>query len=286
MAEDPMSNPAQIHRAETFRALHDRSPVLVLPNAWDAGSARLFEAAGFPAVATTSGGVAWSLGHADGERAPFGELLEAARRILRSVTVPVSVDMESGYGATPDAVAASVGAMIEAGAVGINLEDSIAGGAGLRDIEEAAARIAAARAAAQEAGVPIVINARVDVWMAGFDDDPAARFDQGLRRARRYLAAGADCVYPIGLADADGIAAFVAALDAPVNVGARPGMPDLAELARLGVARVSTATRLVAAAYAAADHAARELVASGTFDGLAAALGHADIDRLFAGESA
>lgn len=270
-----------IERAQRFRALHDRRKLLLLPNAWDAGSARVFEDLGFDAIATTSGGIAWSLGHADGEHVPLAEVIAAVRRIVRVTSVPVSVDFEAGYGASPEAVAASVRAVIDAGAVGINIEDGIEH-ARLRDSGDAAERIAAARDAAREAGLPIVINARVDTWIVPSDAGAEDRIDETLRRARAYLAAGADCVYPIALADPGVIARICAALDAPVNVGARAGMPGVAELARLGVARVSTATRLAALALSSAREAALRLRDEGRFDALEAAFGYPDMQRLLA----
>ncbi|HOL38256.1 MAG TPA: isocitrate lyase/phosphoenolpyruvate mutase family protein [Rubrivivax sp.] len=275
-----MDTQPRIERATRFRALHERR-VLLLPNAWDAGSARLFDSLGFAALATTSGGVAWSLGYADGEQLPFAELLAATERMVRVTALPVSVDFEAGFGATPEAVAANVRAIIAAGAAGINLEDGVRHES-LRSVADAAARIAAAREAAREAGVPIVVNARVDVWMVGGEASEAERLDEAVRRARAYLAAGADCVYPIGLAAGATIAALVEAVDAPLNVGARRGLPDLAELGRIGVARVSTATRLATMAYAAARDAARALQAGGRFDGLETAFGYPDMQRLFA----
>ncbi|HET7260974.1 MAG TPA: isocitrate lyase/phosphoenolpyruvate mutase family protein [Casimicrobiaceae bacterium] len=275
-----MDRREQVERARRFRALHDRRHVLLLPNAWDAASARAFADLGFEAIATTSGGMAWSLGYADGERAPLDEVLDAVRRIVRVTPLPVSVDFEAGYGASPEAVAASVRAMIDAGAVGINLEDGIRHEV-LRDIDDAARRIAAAREAAREAAVPIVINARVDTWIVGGDAADAERIDETLRRARAYLAAGADCIYPIALARPDVIARLCADIDAPVNIGARADLPDLAELGRLGVARVSTATRLATLALSAARDAAQRLRQSGRFDSLDAAFGYADAQRLF-----
>jgi 2-methylisocitrate lyase-like PEP mutase family enzyme len=273
-----MDGQRQADQARAFRKMHDRSGVLLLPNAWDAGSARLFARRGFAAVATTSGGVAWSLGYADGERAPLDEVLAAVARIARVVDLPVTADIETGYGATPAAVGETVRSVIEAGAVGINLEDGVHGG--LRDPAEAVERIAAARAAGEASGVPVVINARVDAWMHPAADE-TARFADALHRARSYLAAGADCIYPIGLVDGATLAALVRELDAPVNVGARPGVPGLAELARIGVARVSTATRLAAIALGAADAAARAMLASGGFDSLEAPFGHAEAQGLF-----
>ena len=276
-----MDRQSQVDKARAFRQMHDRRAILLLPNAWDAGSAQLFAQRGFAAVATTSAGMAWSLGYADGERAPLAEVLAAIARITRVVELPVTADIETGYGETPEAVAATVRAVIAAGAVGINLEDGRPGHGPLRPVEEAAARVRAARGAADAAGVPIVINARVDNWMQHDAAAPAERLADAVQRAQAYLAAGADGIYPIGLADRAVLAALVQAIDVPVNVAAGPGMPELAELARLGVARVSTATRFATLALAAVDCAAAALLESGRFDGLAATFTYADAQRLF-----
>ena len=276
-----MSIPEQIAKARLFRQMHDRTRVLLLPNAWDAASARLFARAGFSAIATTSAGVAWSLGYADGEQAPLDEVLAATVRITRAVDLPVTADIESGYGATPDAVGATVRAIIAAGAIGINIEDGLHAPAQLRPIDDAVARIRAARAAADQAGVPIVINARTDTYMPGFGDGEAARLEETLRRGHAYFAVGADCLYPIGLTDPTTLEGLVRALDAPINVAARPGLPDMTELARLGIARVSTATRLATLAYSAADTALRQVQASGRFDELQSTLTHPDMQRMF-----
>ncbi|HUH29781.1 MAG TPA: isocitrate lyase/phosphoenolpyruvate mutase family protein [Rhodanobacter sp.] len=277
-----MDTQAQVDRAHRLRAMHDRSRILLLPNAWDAGTARLFEQRGFAAVATTSGGMAWSLGYQDGEQVPLAEVLAVVVRMTRVCSVPVTVDFEGGYGSTPQAVAASVRAVIDAGAVGINLEDGTPGHGPLRAVDAAAARIAAARGAATASGVPLVINARVDLWLHDDPHDAAARMDEALLRARAYLAAGADCIYPIGLGDPAALATFVHALDCPVNVAAGPGMPGLQELARIGVARVSTATRLTTLALAAVAHAVDEVRASGRFDALSSTFTYADAQQLFA----
>ncbi len=275
-----MDRQAQIDKAQAFRKMHDRSAILLLPNAWDAGSARLFAHRGFAAIATTSAGVAWSLGYADGEQAPLAEVLAVIARITRVVGLPVTADIETGYGETPEAVAATVRAVIAAGAVGINLEDGRPGHGPLRPVGEAAARIHAARGAADAAGVPIMINARVDNWMQ-HAADPTEPLADAVQRAQAYLAAGADGIYPIGLGDRATLAALVQVIDAPINVAAGPGMPDLAELARLGVVRVSTATRFATLAMAAVDRAAVTLLESGRFDGLASAFSYADAQRLF-----
>lgn len=275
-----MDRQAQIQRAHHFRALHDRRRVLLVPNAWDAGSALVFASLGFDAIATTSGGVAWSLGYPDGEQAPLDEVIGAVRRMARVISIPLSVDFEAGYAGTPEAVAANVRRVIDAGAAGINLEDGIRHEE-LRDCDDAASRIAAARQAAHEVGVPIVINARIDTWIVGGNAGENALIEETLRRARAYVDAGADCVYPIALAKPEVIGRLCAAIDAPVNIGARAGLPDLAELGRLGVARVSTATRLAAVALSAAREAAQNLHGSGRFDCLDVAWGYENIQRLF-----
>lgn len=276
-----MDKQVQVDRAQALRRMHDRSTILLLPNAWDAGSARLFARRGFAAIATTSAGMAWSLGYADGERAPLAEVLAAIARMTRVVDLPVTADIETGYGETPAQVAATVRAVIAAGAVGINIEDGAPGHGALRPPAVAAARVRAAREAADAAGVPIVINARVDNWMQHEEGAAAPRLADAVQRAKAYLAAGADCIYPIGLADGATLAALVQAIDAPVNVAAGPGVPGLAELARLGVARVSTATRFATLALAAVDRAAAAMQESGRFDGLAAGFTYADAQRLF-----
>lgn len=275
-----MNTKAQAEKAAVFRRMHDRTRLLVLPNAWDALSARLFERAGFGAIATTSSGVAWSLGYAD-HALPRDEMIAATGRIARAVRLPVTADIEHGYGATPAELGATVRAVIAAGAVGVNLEDGLDTAPGLRPLDDAVARLRAARAAAEAAGVPIVINARVDVYVRGYGEDAAQRYDETLRRARAYLAAGADCIYPIGLGDAEAIGSLVRTLDAPVNIMARPGVPDAAALARLGVARASTAGLLAALSFSAAEQAARAVLRDGNFNALKAPLTYPDIERIF-----
>jgi 2-methylisocitrate lyase-like PEP mutase family enzyme len=229
-------------KAEAFRRMHDRSRILVLPNAWDAMSARIFEAAGFKAIATTSAGVSYAVGYPDGELIPRDEMIAAVARIARCVDVPVTADMESGFGRNPDDVAETVRLVIAAGAVGVNLEDTVHGaGRTLHEIPVATERIRSAREAARAAGVPIVINARTDVYLLGIGEK-AARFDHAVSRLNAYRAAGADCLYAMGYFDADTIGRLVKAVDGPLNVMGVPGMPPVAELERLGVARVSTAS--------------------------------------------
>lgn len=233
-------------RCDLLRSLHRPGTPLLLPNAWDAATARAVVAAGFPVVATTSGGVAGTLGYEDHEGAPGDEMLAAAARIARSVEVPVTVDAEAGYGMEP---AELVAALRSAGAAGCNLEDTNYAAGGLRDPAQHADWLSAVRRAASADGYGLVINARVDVFLSGFlaGAGPGTQDElvpEALRRANAYLEAGADCVYPIALWETDALRRFTAEVSGPVNVIRLPQMPSLTELAALGVARVSWATLL------------------------------------------
>jgi len=276
-----MSTAEQAAKAEAFRALHRAPPLLLMANAWDAVTARMFEAEGFAAVATTSGGVSWALGYADGEAAPWDEVVAQTARIARAVKVPVTADIEAGFGATPDAVGRSIADIIGTGAVGVNLEDGLHGPTPMRTVDDAVARIRAARAAANDAGVPIVINARTDLYLKQIGDE-ASRFDEAVARGRAYLAAGADCFYPITLRDSGTIGRLVQALKAPININVRAGWPSVAQLEALGVARVTTATQLTLIALAATREVAREIKATGRFDSINPAIGHPEMQQLMA----
>jgi 2-methylisocitrate lyase-like PEP mutase family enzyme len=224
-------------RCERLRSLHVPGTPLILPNAWDVPSARAVADAGFPVVATSSAAVAAAIGFEDHEAAPAMEMLGAAARICRAVDVPVTVDFEAGYGMAP---AQLVGALQGVGAAGCNLEDTDHGDETLRDPSRHAAWLREVRAAATNAGYELVINARIDVWLTGGGDRSREdRLADGLDRAHAYLDAGADCVYPIALADPDDIAAFVLDAGGPVNILAYRQAPPIDELARLGVARIS-----------------------------------------------
>jgi 2-methylisocitrate lyase-like PEP mutase family enzyme len=215
--------------------------MLVLPNVWDAASAAIVAEAGFPAVATASAAISAMLGHPDGEGAPWQEMFAAAGRVARAVPVPVTVDAEAGYGMQPREL---VDRLLEIGAVGCNLEDTDHRGGGLVDAGVNADRLAAVRAAADDAGVPVVINARIDTFLPQSGIPEHERVAEAIRRGRRYLAAGADCLYPIGVGDEGDIATLVTELPGPINANTRPGGPDLAKLRELGVARVSYGPRL------------------------------------------
>jgi len=222
--------------AASLLAAHDGPAPLVLPNAWDVASARAVAAAGFPVVATSSHAVAEVLGTGDDDSADPDLVFPYLARLAHSVDVPVTGDIEAGYGL---AAGELVGRLLDAGIVGCNLEDTDHHGPGvLVDVDRHAERLAWVRAAATAAGVHLVINARVDTFIrrAGGPDEQLA---DGIRRARRYREAGADCVYPIGLAEPEAIRAFVAAVEGPVNLLARPAGPTPAELGALGARRIS-----------------------------------------------
>jgi 2-methylisocitrate lyase-like PEP mutase family enzyme len=221
--------------AARLRKLHVPGEPLVLPNVWDAATARAVERAGFPVVATSSVATAEVLGYTDGENAPVEEVLAAAERMIRAVGLPVTVDFERGYGLAP---AELVERFAATGAVGLNLEDSDPPSGEMIDAAEQADFLAAVRSAAVDAGVDLVINARTDSFLRGAGS-PEEQLAASLDRAARYLAAGVDCVYPIGAGDPEVIRALVAGIPGPVNVGFAPAKHTVAGLAALGVARVS-----------------------------------------------
>jgi 2-methylisocitrate lyase-like PEP mutase family enzyme len=241
------SETTELHsHCDLLRSLQRPGDPLLLPNAWDVATARAVVAAGFPVVATTSGGVAAALGYEDHEGAPADEMLAAAARIARGVEVPVTVDAEAGYGMEP---AELVAALRSAGAAGCNLEDSDWAAGSLRDPDGHAEWLRAVRQAASEDGYGLVINARVDVflgpWLAGAGPGTQEELvPEALRRAKAYLEAGADCAYPIALWEADALRRFTSEVGGPVNVLHLPHGPPLAELAAFGVARVSWAVLL------------------------------------------
>ena len=204
----------------------------MLPNAWDPPSARLLATLGFPVIATTSAGVAETIGYADGEQTPAAEMLAAVGRIADAVDVPVTADLEAGYGLPANELVAG---LLGAGAIGLNIEDTDhgAGGTTLVETRDHAARLEAIKEAGREVGVDVVLNARVDVYLRGGDEA------EGLARAEAYVEAGADSVYPIGLGDEEGIKRWVETIEAPINILARPGAPSLERLHELGVQRAT-----------------------------------------------
>jgi 2-methylisocitrate lyase-like PEP mutase family enzyme len=244
--------------ADTLRALHHADKMLVLPNVWDAASATIVAEAGFSAIATASAAISAMLGYPDGEGAPWQEMFAAAGRVARVVSVPVTVDAEAGYGMEPREL---VDRLLEIGAVGCNLEDTDHRTGGLVDAGAHAERLAAIRAAADDAGVPIVINARADTFLPESGVPEEERVAEAIRRGRLYLEAGADCVYPIAVSDERDIATLVAEVPGPINGNTRPGGPDLARLRELGVARVSFGPRLYREALTNLKATVQELLA-------------------------
>ncbi len=240
----------------------------MLPNAWDVPSARIFEEMGFPAIATSSATVAASLGYPDGEKIPKDELFAVVRRIARVLAVPLSVDIEGGYGKNTAALRDTIRRLVDAGAVGLNLEDTVRSeGRELRTVQDQTARLRAIREVADSAGVPLVINARTDAYLVTPGTDHA-RLQEAIRRGRAYEAAAADCLYPMGLATAEAIRTYFASVERPINVMVRRGLPSVPELERLGVKRLSLGPTSMYAALGALRKVARELQETGTYESL------------------
>lgn len=261
--------------AKTFRELHAPGRLLVLPNAWDAGSARLIESCGAAAIATTSAGLAWSRGYADGDRLPPALLGRAVEEIARVLRVPLSVDAEGGYADDPRAVGETIAALAGAGVVGVNLED----GAGSPDA--LCAKIEAAKATASRAGVELFVNARTDVYLRGLVPQERG-VDESVARGRRYAEAGADGLFVPKVADPAAIRAITAATPLPVNVLVVPGLPRVEELRGLGVRRVSAGSAIAQAAHGLTRHITRQLLDEGRYDAMAERLAdYAELNRLF-----
>lgn len=278
-----MADSRQVAKAQAFRALHRGPEPLVLVNASDASIARIVVEAGYPAIATSSAGIAWLMGYADGENIPREEMLWMVRRIAERVDVPVTADMEAGYGTEPEAVADTVRATIEAGAVGLNIEDgTIRSSEPLLDFDLAVARIAAGREAADAAGVPAVLNARCDVFLRGGKGPEALA--EAIRRCNAFREVGADCLFVPFARDAETIGALVEGIDGPVNILASAVSPPLAELKRLGVARVSIGGLLSLAFATLARDAAAELAGTGGYGFAEGVILHPEMNALMAGD--
>ncbi|MEL6289249.1 MAG: isocitrate lyase/phosphoenolpyruvate mutase family protein [Pseudomonadota bacterium] len=262
-------------RALRFAELHRGDDILVLPNAWDAGSARVIASVGFPAMATASAGVSWAYGMRDGEGLQRADAVTAVRQIAGAVELPVTADIERGYGDTPDDVAETIKQIVAAGAVGINIEDGV--GRTQREIPDMQARIAAAREAAGD--LLLWINARVDGYLLGRTDD--ALYDDTVARAAAWISAGADSIFVPGPADRELIARLVSDIAAPLNViVVDDSTLAPAELQWLGVKRISLGPRLIQAAFSALEDAARSVREEGSFRFLSSARGFADLNRM------
>jgi 2-methylisocitrate lyase-like PEP mutase family enzyme len=275
-----MPNLEQKKKAEAFRAMHSGGEVLLLPNAWDVASARIIEDSGFPAIATTSAGVAFSLGYPDGQKISREEMLAAVGRIARSVNVPVTADAESGYGDRPEDAARTAEAVIEAGAIGMNLEDATEESATpLVELPLQLEKIRAVREATSRWNVPLVLNARTDVYLLQVGD-PGKRYYETLRRLRAYREAGADCAFAPGLRDVSMIGRLVSDLRCPLNILAGPGSPSVPELQKLGVARVSLGSGPMRATLGLLRRLAEELRTKGTYTSLDGAPSHGELNKL------
>ena len=279
----PVDKEALRAKAAAFREMHRGPGVLLLPNAWDAGSAIILAEAGFSAIATTSAGIAFAQGYADGEQISREEMLAVVNRIVKTVSVPVTADLERGYGPRPEDVAETARLAMEIGVVGANFEDGTGRtDAPLLELSAGVERIRAAREAADGEGIPFVINARTDVLLVP-GEKGAAEFDEAVRRANAYRAAGADCLFVPGKHDLDTIGRLVQAIDGPLNIlGGFSGYiaPPLAQLRELGVARVSIGGSLSLSTLALVDQVAQELLNEGTFNYAGKALSNAYLNKL------
>jgi 2-methylisocitrate lyase-like PEP mutase family enzyme len=253
-------------KADAFRGMHQGPPILILPNAWDAVTARLFVKAGARAIATTSAGIAATLGYADGQKVSRELMMGAIARIARVVDVPVTADIESGYAASLKDLHESIRAVINAGAIGFNLEDATGNSSQpLFALEHQIERIRAARVAGDNANVRVVINARTDVYLAKVGE-PATRFAETVRRLNAYREAGADCLFVPGVTDIPTLTQLVCSVPGPLNVLAGPGMPPVADLQLIGIARLSVGSGIMRATLALARDAADELLQKGTYN--------------------
>jgi 2-methylisocitrate lyase-like PEP mutase family enzyme len=267
---EPQNQKAKI---ETLRALH-QGKILILPNAWDAASARIIQQAGCRAIATTSAGIAFTLGYPDGQRISREEMLSVVARIARAVKLPVTADVEAGYGDRPEDAARTARDALAAGAVGMNLEDATGDRQHpLLDLVLQVERVKAVRE------LPIVLNARTDVYLLEVGT-PEKRYDEALRRLAAFRGAGADCVFVPGLRDGATIGRLVKDLRCPVNVLAGPGSPPVPELQRLGVARVSVGSAAMRATLSLLRRIAEELNSTGTYATLEGAIPFADVNHI------
>lgn len=272
-----MERSTQIERARAFRRMHQGPRLLLLPNAWDAVSAKLYEVEGFRAVGTTSAGISSALGFPDGERMSLDDNLAVCRRIVEHVAIPVSVDIEAGYSRCLDGLSETVAKVIASGAVGVNLEDSAKAGCGgsesgaLLEPSAQAVRIAAVRQAADRAGVPLVINARTDVFLAHGAAASRERLSEAIQRGNAYRRAGADCVFvpDMGVLGESEIAILANGIETPLNLVAGAKTPSVQRLEALGVARLSFGPRPMRAALQFLRAMAREWLATGSFAQLA-----------------
>ena len=275
-----MPDPEQKKKAETFRAMHTGAGAVLLPNVWDVASARIIEEAGFQAIATTSAGIAFAQGFPDGQKIPADQMITAVAHITSAVRVPVTADVEAGYGQRPEDAARTARNVIDAGAVGMNFEDATGDSDHpLTELTLQLERIRAIRETANELRVPIVLNARTDVYLLRIGD-PSRRYDEAVRRLSAFRDAGADCVFVPGVRDADTIGRFVTDLKCPVNILGVPGSPPVPELVKLGVKRISLGSGPMRSSLGFLRKLAEEVKTSGTYKLMEGAPSHAEMNKL------
>lgn len=270
----------QVKKAEAFRRMHHGPEALVLVNAWDVASARIVEECGFPAIATTSAGISFAHGFPDGQSIDRELMMKAVADIADAVNVPVTADAEAGYGANPESAAQTAREVLTAGAVGMNFEDATGDlKRPLAELSLQVERIHAIRGIAKRTGIPLVLNARTDVYLSQVGD-PATRYDDTVRRLTAYRDAGADCVFAPGIRDAQVIERLVKDVGCPLNVLAVPQSPSIAELTALGVKRVSLGSGPMRAALGYLRKLGEEVKARGTFTAMEDAPPHAEMNKL------
>ena len=279
-----MPDAEQKKRAEALRTMHRGPGTLLLVNAWDVASARIVQETGFPAIATTSAGIAFTQGFPDGQKIPAERMIAAIAQIAAAVRVPVTADVEAGYGQRPEDASGTARQVIEAGAVGMNFEDVTENpDHPLTELNLQVERIRAIRETAGKLGVPLVVNARTDVYLARVGE-PSRRYDETLRRLAAYRDAGADCLFVPGVGDRETIGRIVTDLKYPINILAVPGAPSIPELVALGVKRISLGSGPMRASLGFLRRLAQELKTAGTYKGMEGAPSHAEMNQLMAAD--
>lgn len=263
-----MTKETQSQLADKFQNMHKENRIIVLPNAWDAGSAVIFEKEGFSAIATTSAGISYSLGYPDGEIITFEDVLDTTKKIQKRISIPLSVDVERGYGNNTSEIVNNIQTIIEQGVVGINIEDGILAQKTLSDMNEQCKLISEISKIKNHLGINFVINARTDSFWLGTGKTKDEQLSQTIKRANKYLKAGADCIFVPGLLEVNEIEMLVQHIKGPVNIITTPSSPSIKELQKLGVARVSTGSGPVRASFALIKNISNELKDEGTYNNI------------------
>lgn len=260
-----MNKEVQQELAKAFHKMHHSSNILILPNAWDAGSAVIFEKEGYEAVGTTSAGISYSLGVSDGEFITIDDVLDTVKKIQKRISIPLSVDCERGYGKTNEEIVKNIKAIIQAGAVGINIEDGLSSTCELTNMDEQCQIITDICTLKDELNINFVINARTDAFWLKIAKTKEEQLALSIERANRYLKAGADCVFVPGVLTKEDIETLVRHIQGPLNIIATPTSPNIRELQELGVSRVSLGSGPVRASLAVIKNIAHEIKEKGTF---------------------